>query len=58
MTAGPGPNEFWQSVLERFPEHTALVSVDGQNISFAKLDRAIGNIADLLADYGAMPGAK
>lgn len=58
MKAGDDPNAFWQSVLARFPEKTALISVDGQQVTFSQLDRAIANIADLLIDYGAGPGAK
>lgn len=58
MTSVNDPNSFWDDVLERFRNRTALVSADGQNISFAKLDRAISNIADILVDYGATPDAR
>lgn len=58
MKTGDDPNAFWDSVLDRFPDRIALVSVDGQSISFSKLERAISNIADVLVDYGADPGSK
>ena len=58
MKIGDDPNEFWQSALDRFPNRTALVSVDGQLITYAQLGRAVSNIADILVDYGAEPNAK
>lgn len=58
MQPGDDPNTFWSRVLRRFPDNTALVSADGQSISFAKLDRAISNLADILVDYGAGQGSR
>ena len=58
MISGDHPNAFWHSVRHRFEQNTALISLDGQKISFDQLDRAISNIADLLIDYGAKPDAR
>ena len=58
MTLASGPNTFWDDVFNRYPERTALVSADGQSISFSQLDRAISNLSDLLTDYGAGEGSR
>lgn len=58
MKSAQDPNAFWESALERYSDRVAVVSADGQSITFARLNRAISNIADILIDYGAGPGSR
>lgn len=57
VNVGDDPCAVWQCVLDQFPERTAIVSLNGQPISFANLDRAIASITNRLVDDGAGPGS-